>query len=93
MVVPSQSAPYPADMIQADQIKAARALLGWGQADLAKAAGVSVVSVKRIEAGSHAANSATLEAIEAALDKAGVAILESGAASLQGGRGVRLKRR
>jgi transcriptional regulator with XRE-family HTH domain len=32
------------------QIKAARALLGWSQEDLAAAAGVSVPTVKRLEA-------------------------------------------
>jgi transcriptional regulator with XRE-family HTH domain len=33
------------------QIKAARALLGWSQEDLAKEAAVSVPTVKRLEAG------------------------------------------
>ena len=32
------------------QIKAARALLGWSQEDLAKRAGISVPTVKRLEA-------------------------------------------
>ena len=33
------------------QMKAARALLGWSQDDLAREAGVSVPTVKRLEAG------------------------------------------
>ena len=37
-------------MISVRQVKAARALLGWSQADMAKASKVSVATVARLEA-------------------------------------------
>jgi transcriptional regulator with XRE-family HTH domain len=74
------------------QIKAARALLGWSQDDLAEASGVSAPTVKRLEAagGDHVGGRAeTAEAIVEALQKAGVEFIpENG-----GGIGVRLSKR
>ena len=77
-------------MIQADQIRGARAMLKWGQERLAAAAGISIVSVKRLEAG-NGVHSSTLAAVQAAIEKAGVLFLEPGV-SRPGGRGLRLKR-
>jgi transcriptional regulator with XRE-family HTH domain len=53
------------------QFRAARGLLGWSQAQLAKAAGLSPVTVKRFETGTGArvsddAAAAMRQAIEAA---------------------------
>ncbi|WP_131872433.1 MULTISPECIES: helix-turn-helix domain-containing protein [unclassified Bradyrhizobium] len=73
------------------QIKAARALLGWSQDDLANQSGVSVPTVKRLEAadGDVGGRAETGDALVAALEKAGVEFIpENG-----GGAGVRLKRR
>jgi ribosome-binding protein aMBF1 (putative translation factor) len=39
-------------MLSSQQIRAARALLGWDQGTLAEKAGVSVITVKRLEAAS-----------------------------------------
>jgi transcriptional regulator with XRE-family HTH domain len=73
------------------QIKAARALLGWSQGDLARAADVSVPTIKRLEAseGLLGGRSETGEKIQKALQAAGVEfIAENG-----GGPGVRLRKR
>lgn len=73
-------------MILAAQLRAARALIGWTQADLAAAAGVSTVSVKNIEKGTTEPRVGTLSAMTRALEEAGVIFLpENGA-----GAGVRL---
>jgi transcriptional regulator with XRE-family HTH domain len=72
------------------QIRAARALVGWSQSDVAAAAGLSIPTVKRAEAddGIRVSEDA-LAAIASALKKAGVEfIAENG-----GGVGVRLRKR
>ena len=38
-------------MITAEQCRAARALLDWGQAELAEKAGVGIVTIRQLEAG------------------------------------------
>lgn len=70
------------------QVKAARALLGWSQADLARASGVSEPTVKRLEAGSGdiGGRQATVEAIVTALEAAGAQFIPQNG----GGPGVRL---
>jgi transcriptional regulator with XRE-family HTH domain len=71
------------------QIRAARALVGWSQSDVATAAGLSIPTVKRAEAddGIRVSEEA-LVAIASALKKAGVEfIAENG-----GGPGVRLRK-
>ena len=59
-------------MILPSQIRAARALIAWRQVDLAKAAGVSEISIKNIERGATDPRVSTLNAIANALKKAGV---------------------
>ena len=56
------------------QVKAARALLGWSQKDLAGASGISEPTIKRLEAGQGdlGGREATVLAIRAALESAGV---------------------
>jgi DNA-binding XRE family transcriptional regulator len=70
------------------QIKAARALLAWSQEQLAAAAGVSVPTIKRLEAqdGVLGGRADTGEKIEVALRKAGIDFIEENG----GGAGVRL---
>ncbi len=46
--------------ISPDQIKAARALLGWSQADLAEKSGYSVPAINNIEKGTYEARSNTI---------------------------------
>lgn len=74
------------------QIRAARALLGWKQTDLAERSGVSEISVKNIERGATDARGSTLAKIQSALETAGVEIIPAGGASIQGGPGVRLRK-
>lgn len=72
------------------QVKAARALLAWSQADLAKASGISEPTIKRLEAadGPLGGRSDTADKIRAALEAAGIELIpENG-----GGPGVRLNR-
>ena len=71
------------------QVKAARALLGWSQNDLARASEVSEPSIKRLEAsgGDLGGRQATAEAIRAALEAAGVEFIQEDG----GGPGVRLR--
>lgn len=49
-----------------EQIRAARALLGWSQSDLAERAGLSQTGIARIENGTNHPNSQTLNKIEKA---------------------------
>ena len=76
--------------ITSEQLRAARALLRWEQRDLAKASGVSLPSVKRLETqpGALAAQERTIVGFVKALEAAGVEfIAENG-----GGPGVRLRK-
>jgi predicted transcriptional regulator len=90
MVAPLVESKYPAAMITPAQIRAARALIGWKQSDLAKKSGVSEISVKNIERGATDARSSTLAALQSAFSKAGVVFLDPGD-TRDGGHGVRLR--
>ena len=73
-------------MLESAQIRAARALLGWKQVDLAKAAKVGVATIRRIEGqGPTMGYVSTLMRIQAALEKAGIRFLDNDAG---GGIGV-----
>lgn len=80
-------------MITAAQLRAARALLGIDQKTLAGMAGISVPTVQRMEAspGNVRGVVDSLARIVDALDGAGIELIGDNAASLAGGRGVRLK--
>ena len=77
-------------MINPAQIRAARALIGWKQTDLANASGVSEMSVKNIERGVTDPRASTLQAIQDALERAGVVFMDAGV-NRDGGAGVRLR--
>ncbi|HEY8192175.1 MAG TPA: helix-turn-helix transcriptional regulator [Alphaproteobacteria bacterium] len=62
-------------MVTIEQIRAARALLGWSQGDLADRAGLSQTGIARIESGSHRPTMATLDKIAAAFEKAHIEFL------------------
>jgi predicted transcriptional regulator len=72
------------------QVKAARALLAWSQGDAARNSGVSVPTIKRLEAldGVIGGRADTSERIVAALEAAGVIFIEENG----GGLGVRLRK-
>jgi transcriptional regulator with XRE-family HTH domain len=73
------------------QVKAARALLGWSQAELAKASGVSEPTIKRLEAGDGelGGRAGTMGAILYAFEAAGIVFLMPGVNG--GGPGVQLR--
>lgn len=68
-------------------------MLGWEQRRLAKAAGVSLPTVQRMESsdGNVRGNVDTLVKIVEALTHAGVILIAEGQVSDGGGRGVRLR--
>jgi transcriptional regulator with XRE-family HTH domain len=81
-------------MITAAQMRAARALLGIDQRRLAEMSGLSLPTIQRME-GSELTIRAHVDSLMkliAALDKAGIELIGEGAASMGGGRGVRLRR-
>ncbi|GMO93379.1 helix-turn-helix domain-containing protein [Bradyrhizobium sp. TM239] len=61
-----------------NQIKAARALLGWNQLELCKQAGVSISTIRRLEAsdGSIEAHYDTVTKVCSALERAGVSFID-----------------
>ena len=80
-------------MITAHQLRAARALLNIDQRQMAELAGLSVPTIQRMEAsdGVIRANVDSLMKLVSALESAGIELINPGAASAPGGRGVRLR--
>jgi len=80
-------------MITGAQMRAARALLGIDQRQLAQAAGLSLPTIQRMEAsdGVVRGNVDSLMKLVDALAAQGIELIGEGAASGGGGRGVRLK--
>ncbi len=79
----------PTPRVTTQQLKAARALLGWSQTELARASGLSIPTIKRIESksGELGGRADTAARIVAALETAGALFIpENG-----GGVGVRLR--
>jgi transcriptional regulator with XRE-family HTH domain len=81
-------------MITAAQLRAARALTGIDQRELAERSGLSVPTIQRMEAseGVIRGNVDSLMKLISALDNIGVVLIGDDAVSGEGGRGVRLKR-
>lgn len=77
--------------MQGEQIRAARALLGWTASDLAERSGVSYPTIQRLDAtkGPVGGRFETVDAVRRALETAGIQFLEAGATSA--GPGVALK--
>jgi predicted transcriptional regulator len=73
------------------QLKAARTLVGWSQENLAKAARVSLPTIKRLEAaeGLLGGRNATALKIRTALERAGIQFIDENG----GGPGARLRKR
>jgi transcriptional regulator with XRE-family HTH domain len=80
-------------MISAAQLRAARALLGIDQRELARRCGLSLPTIQRMEAsaGVIRGNVDSLMKLVEALAASGIELIAEGAASSSGGRGVRLK--
>ncbi len=81
-------------VITSAQMRAARALLGIDQRQLAQVAGLSLPTIQRMEAsdGLVRGNIESLMKLVDALAAAGVELIGDGAMSTDGGRGVRLKK-
>src|SRR5262249_44229697 len=77
-------------VITIEQVRAARGLLGWSQSELAKRAGLSLPTVKRVEAGGGPrVSDEARRRIQQALETGGVQFIpENG-----GGPGGRLRKR
>lgn len=72
--------------IYPEQIRAARALIDWTREDLAKASGVTIRTLARIEGAQTIPRQTTLKALYSALEAAGVEFIPGNG----GGPGVRL---
>ena len=81
-------------MITAAQLRAARVLLGIDQRRLAELSGLSVPTIQRMEASESMVrgNVDSLVKLITALEAAGIQLIDEGAVSNAGGRGVRLAR-
>jgi predicted transcriptional regulator len=73
------------------QIKAARALLGWSQGDLAERSGISEPTIARLESleGQLGGRRDTANKIRKAIESAGIEFIDENG----GGPGVRLRKR
>jgi predicted transcriptional regulator len=80
-------------VITSAQMRAARALLGIDQRQLAELSGVSLPTIQRMEASGGTVRCVvdTLTKVVEALDAAGVELIGDNATSSGGGRGVRFK--
>jgi len=80
-------------MITAAQMRAARALAGIDQRELAEISGLSIPTIQRMEAsdGVIRGNVDSLMKLISALDKYGIVLINADMLSSGGGRGVRLK--
>jgi DNA-binding XRE family transcriptional regulator len=79
----------PRVMISSAQCRAARSLLDWSQQKLADEAGVGIVTIRQLEAGTHQPRRSTLQVVRQCLEAAGVEFIDENG----GGVGVRLQRR
>lgn len=66
-------------MLIPGQIKAARALLGLRQVDLAEKSGIAEITVKALERGNGDPRISTIEKVRKALENAGVEFMPGGA--------------
>lgn len=80
-------------MITSQQLRAARALLGLDQRQLAELAGLSLPTIQRMEASDGQVRGVvdTLVKVISALERAGIELLGENAPSTGLGRGVRLR--
>ena len=77
-------------LITIRQVKAARALLGWSQSDLARHSGISEPTIARLESadGELGGRSETVRKIRTALGASGIEFIDRNG----GGPGVRLRK-
>lgn len=80
-------------MISSAQLRAARALVGIDQRQLADLSGLSLPTIQRMEASEDVirGNVDSLMKLIRALEKIGIELISEGGLSQSGGRGVRLR--
>jgi transcriptional regulator with XRE-family HTH domain len=80
-------------MMTSGQLRAARALLGIDQKKLSEISGVSIATIRRMEASEGNVRGVvdSLTRVVEALNAAGIELIGEGARSDDGGRGVRLR--
>jgi len=84
-----QKGSSPIRLVSVAQLRAARGLIGWSQSDLAREAGLSLPTVKRVETdlGVRVSDEAKMR-LRNALEAGGVEFLDENG----GGPGVRLRK-
>ncbi len=77
-------------MITSEQIKGARGMLGWSAQELANKSGLGLATIQRMEnRGTGKSTAENLQAVQSALNEAGIMFLEAGEHSAEGGKGIR----
>lgn len=79
-------------ILNANQIRAARALLNWSQNELVEKTGLSLTTIRRMEdekIGPERSSAGNVATVTRSLEEAGVLFLAAGEA-VEGGPGVRL---
>ena len=76
-------------MVTPGQCRAARGLLGWSQEELARRAGVGIVTVYQLEAGISQPRRATLDLIGAPLRQPGIELTNGDQPGSPPGQGCR----
>ncbi|MUZ72941.1 transcriptional regulator [Agrobacterium vitis] len=79
-------------MLQANQVRAARALLNWSQGELVEQTGLSLTTIRRMEddkIGPERSSAGNVAIVMKTLEEAGVAFIAEGEEK-PGGPGVRL---
>ncbi|MFZ1102678.1 MAG: helix-turn-helix domain-containing protein [Hyphomicrobiaceae bacterium] len=74
-------------MLTPQQLRAARALVGWSREDLARESGISTLAIKSFETRGSDPRQTTIYKWRRALEKAGVVFIDK---DRDGGPGVRL---
>ena len=67
-------------MLSVAQLRAARALLGWSQGELAEASGLAIATIKRMESarGPMKSSAENVLKVQQALEDAGVIFIDQG---------------
>jgi DNA-binding XRE family transcriptional regulator len=79
-------------MITGEQLRGARAMLGWDQAELAEKADVTVKTIKRMEGQSGPINARSNWSVIRALEFGGIEFLDGNDGWRSGGAGIRFSK-
>lgn len=79
-------------MITGQQMRGARAMLGWEQAELAEKAGVSVKTIKRMEGSTGQIDARSIWSVKKALELGGIEFLDGDGDWRSRGEGIRFSK-